>query len=142
MIEDLRDRLNRTRYTNALEGVGFNYGFNQPSIKPLVEYWKTKYDFEARQNYLNKYPQYTTNIQGLKIHFIRVQPTVSKNIKVLPMLMLHGWPGSVVEFYKIIPMLTEPKPGQNFVFELIIPSLPGFGFSQVCLLLFNTILIW
>lgn len=69
----------------------------------------------------------------MDIHFYHVKPTNlpnNKNLKVLPLLMLHGWPGSVVEFQKIIPMLTKPWPNQNFVFEVIIPSLPGYGFSE------------
>lgn len=70
---------------------------------------------------------------GLDIHFYHVKPTnlpKDKNLKVLPLLMLHGWPGSVVEFQKIIPILTKPWPNQNFVFEVIAPSLPGYGFSE------------
>lgn len=70
---------------------------------------------------------------GLDIHFYHVKPHIPperKNIKVFPLLMLHGWPGSVVEFQKIIPMLTKPQPDKDFVFEVIAPSLPGYGFSQ------------
>ena len=71
-------------------------------------------------------------ILGLDIHFYHEKPNLpnNKNLKVLPLLMLHGWPGSVVEFQKIIPMLTKPWPNQNFVFEVIVPSLPGYGFSE------------
>lgn len=70
---------------------------------------------------------------GLDIHFYHVKPHIPperKNLKVLPLLMVHGWPGSVVEFQKIIPMLTTPRPDRDFVFEVIAPSLPGYGFSQ------------
>jgi len=70
---------------------------------------------------------------GLDIHFYHVKPQVTSNtanLRVLPLLILHGWPGSVVEFQKIIPMLTTPRPDRNFVFEVIAPSLPGFAFSQ------------
>jgi juvenile hormone epoxide hydrolase len=69
---------------------------------------------------------------GLDIHFYHVKPHIptNRNLKVLPLLILHGWPGSVVEFQKIIPMLTTPRPDRDFVFEVIAPSLPGYGFSQ------------
>lgn len=73
------------------------------------------------------------NILDLDIHFYHIKPTnlpKDKNLKILPLLLLHGWPGSVVEFQKIIPMLTNPWPNQNFVFEVIAPSLPGYGFSE------------
>lgn len=70
---------------------------------------------------------------GLDIHFYHVKPRIPqgrKNIKVLPLLILHGWPGSVVEFQKILPILTTPRADKDFVFEVIAPSLPGYGFSQ------------
>jgi len=68
---------------------------------------------------------------GLDIHFYRVKPNVSQTkLKILPLLILHGWPGSVVEFQKIISLLTTPRPDKDFVFEVIAPSLPGYGFSQ------------
>lgn len=103
-----------------------------------------------RQQFLNKFPQYTVSVQGLKIHYIHVKPKVNKqaDVKVVPLLLLHGWPGSVREFYELIPLLTEPQNGTNYawvmiergylinflgrkvVFEVIAPSLPGYGFSQ------------
>lgn len=67
---------------------------------------------------------------GLDIHFIRAKPSNVDEKRVLPLLILHGWPGSIIEFYKIIPLLTTPRPEHDFVFEVIAPSLPGFGFSS------------
>lgn len=70
---------------------------------------------------------------GLDIHFYHVKPSnlpKDRKVKVLPLLLVHGWPGSVVEFQKIIPLLTKPRPDRDFVFELVVPSLPGYGFSD------------
>ncbi|XP_077295129.1 juvenile hormone epoxide hydrolase 1-like isoform X2 [Arctopsyche grandis] len=132
MLEDLRDRLSNARYHDQLlEGIGFQYGFHNNFLKSVVNFWKNGYPYIERLNYLNQFPQFKTNIQGLDIHYLHVKPTQNKdNLKVFPMMLLHGWPGSVVEFYKAIPMLTTPRKGMNFVFEIIIPSLPGYGFSQ------------
>lgn len=71
-----------------------------------------------------------TNYTGLDIHFLHVKPKNTEGKRVLPLLILHGWPGSVMEFHKIIPMLTTARPDRDFVFEVIAPSLPGFGFSS------------
>jgi len=131
VLLDLNNRLaNHREFATPLEGIQQQYGINTNLLKDIVEYWKNKYDWRAREKYLNQYPQFKTNIQGLDIHFIHVKPQTTKGLKVLPLLMLHGWPGSVREFYEIIPLLTTPQKGRKFIFELIIPSLPGYGFSQ------------
>ncbi|XP_057668361.1 juvenile hormone epoxide hydrolase 1-like [Diorhabda carinulata] len=131
ILQDLKDRLDRTLPFQApLQGVNQNYGINTNLLKTVVDYWKTKYDWKKREQLLNQYPQFITNIQGLNIHYIHVKPAQTQGLKVLPLLLLHGWPGSVREFYEIIPLLTTPQKGRNFVFELIIPSLPGYGFSE------------
>ncbi|XP_023946657.2 juvenile hormone epoxide hydrolase-like [Bicyclus anynana] len=129
MIKDLKSRLQNNRaVTPPLSGTGFNYGFNQLQIEPWVKYWTDKYDFKQREKFLNKFPQYQTNIQGLNIHFIWVKPHVPAGVTCVPLLIMHGWGGSVREFYEAIPLLTTPTDG--LVFEVIAPSLPGFGFSQ------------
>mgnify|MGYP005984319255 CR=1 FL=1 len=102
---------------------------NTNLLKEIVLFWKTKYDWKEREKIFNSYPQYTTNIQGINIHFIHVKPE-SPNKKVMPLLLLHGWPGSIREFFQLIPLLTTPSPDKNFVFEVIVPSIPGYGFSQ------------
>lgn len=86
--------------------------------------------WDARQKFLNQFPQFKTQIQGLDIHFIHVKPKESDHKRVLPIIVLHGWPGSVREFYEMIPKLTTSSDGKKYVFEVIVPSLPGFGFSQ------------
>jgi len=131
ILQDLKNRLDRTvPFQTPLEGVKQHYGINTNYLKTIIEFWKTKYDWRKQEKFLNQYPQFTTNIQGLNIHFIHLKPTQTQGLKVLPMLMLHGWPGSVREFYEIIPLLTKPQKGRDFVYELIIPSLPGYGFSD------------
>jgi juvenile hormone epoxide hydrolase len=133
VIDDLNARLDKTReLVEPLEGAAWTYGIPSTYLKTVLNHWRKKYNWNERQALLNKYPQFTTKIQGLDIHFYHIKPTVPKNqkVRVLPLLMLHGWPGSVVEFQKIIPLLTQPKQDKDFVFELIIPSLPGYGFSK------------
>ncbi|XP_025831990.1 juvenile hormone epoxide hydrolase 2-like [Agrilus planipennis] len=133
VINDLKDRLSRHRpFIPPLEGVQHQYGINTNLLNKIVEYWKNEYNWKERETLLNKYPHFKTKIQGLDIHFIHVKPTtaVSEDIQVLPILLLHGWPGSVREFYNLIPLLTTPREDQKFVFEVIVPSLPGYGFSD------------
>lgn len=131
-MEDLKHRLKTARdFTPPLEGINQEYGINTKLLKEIVDFWLNKYDWREREKFLNQFPQFKTNIQGLDIHYIHVKPQkVPENIKILPLLLLHGWPGSVREFYEIIPMLTTVQKDKNFVFEVIVPSLPGYGFSQ------------
>nr|XP_050853843.1 juvenile hormone epoxide hydrolase 1-like [Vespula vulgaris] len=134
IIDDLNTRLENPRLNvEPLEGVGWTYGISAPYLKKIIEYWRNEYNWTERQSLLNKYPQFVTNIQGLDIHFYHVKPSnlpKDRKVKVLPLLLVHGWPGSVVEFQKIIPLLTKPRPDRDFVFELVVPSLPGYGFSD------------
>ncbi|CAD0201815.1 unnamed protein product [Chrysodeixis includens] len=131
MIQDLKKRLiNRRRFTKPLEGIQSEYGMNTDYLEKVLKYWVEKYDFKKRAELLNKFPHYKTRIQGLDLHYIRVTPKVDKNIKVLPLLMLHGWPSSSKEFVKVIPTLTTPQDGYDFVFEVIAADLPGYGFSE------------
>lgn len=131
MVEDLKYRLNHTRkIAEPLTGTGWTYGVSGKNFKNIINYWLNKYDFKTREQYLNKYPQFITTIQGLNIHYLHVKPEKAVNKKIVPLMLIHGWPGSVVEFYKIIPMLTTPRADRDFVFEVVVPSLPGFGFSS------------
>jgi len=131
VLKDLKTRLETTRpLTPPLEGIQQQYGFNTNLLNKIVNYWKKDYKWREREVFLNKFPQFTTNVQGLKLHYIHAKPSVPSNIRVLPLLLLHGWPGSIREFYKIIPILTKPQKGHDFVFEVIAPSLPGYTFSQ------------
>ncbi|XP_014218988.2 uncharacterized protein LOC106647206 [Copidosoma floridanum] len=132
VIDDLNDRLDKTRWpAEPLEGAAWTYGISSTYLKTVLKYWRHDYDWSKRQALLNRYPQFITKIQGLDVHFYHVKPTLPKErkVRVLPMLLLHGWPGSVVEFQKIIPMLTTVRSDEDFVFEVVVPSLPGYGFS-------------
>ncbi|XP_058818176.1 juvenile hormone epoxide hydrolase 1-like [Topomyia yanbarensis] len=134
VIDILKNKLNDVpNLAEPLEGVAFQYGFNSRRLREVIEYWRTEYlsRWDERQNYLNQYPQFKTQIQGLEIHFLHVKPKNVRNPKrILPIIMLHGWPGSVREFYEIIPQLTTRSDEKEYVFEVIVPSLPGYGFSQ------------
>lgn len=116
----------------ALEGIGFQYGFNVEVLKTVRDYWLNKYDWRKQEAYLNTFPHFKTNIGGLDIHFIHSKPSskLAKTKKVLPLLLLHGWPGSFIEFTKMIPLLNRDTEEYDFVFEIVAPSLPGYGFSD------------
>lgn len=131
-IERLKYQLDNIEpLTEPLEGVAFQYGFNSKKLHEIVKYWKSEYlqKWDERESFMNQIPQYSTQIQGLKIHFLHVKPKVDKNVKVLPIMLLHGWPTSFRDFYDMIPLLTAST-NENIAFEVIVPSLPGFGFSQ------------
>ncbi|KAJ2947087.1 hypothetical protein O0L34_g16432 [Tuta absoluta] len=131
MIKDLQDRLRKhVPFQPPLEDSAFTYGFNSDSIEYWLNYWAEKYPFKEREAYLNQFPQFKTNIQGLDIHFIRAKPQVPNSKEVIPLLLLHGWPGSIREFYDAIPLLTADSLDRDFAVEVIVPSLPGFGFSD------------
>ncbi|KAJ0066723.1 hypothetical protein NL108_002326, partial [Boleophthalmus pectinirostris] len=126
---DLYERIDRTRFSDPLEDSAFHYGFNTNYLKKVVSYWRHQFDWKKQVDMLNKYPHYKTKIEGsLDVHFIHVQPKNKAHQKVLPLMLVHGWPGCFYEFYKIIPLLTEDQ--GDVVFELIIPSIPGYGYSE------------
>ncbi|XP_059057481.1 juvenile hormone epoxide hydrolase-like [Achroia grisella] len=130
MIQDLKQRLRNHRpFTKPLDGIQSEYGINTKYLDTILSYWLERYDFKKRAEHLNRYSHYKTRIQGLDIHFIRETPKV-KDLKVLPLLLLHGWPSSSKEFDKIIPMLSSKRSNRDFVFEVIAADLPGFGFSE------------
>lgn len=128
-LDDLRNRLARTRWPGELPDVGWSRGVPLGYLKELAEYWRTRYDWRRQEERLNAFPQYLTEIDGQTIHFLQIQ---SPEPDAFPLLLLHGWPGSIVEFLEVIEPLSNPRgngadPGNAF--HLIIPSLPGFGFS-------------
>ncbi|XP_023946627.2 juvenile hormone epoxide hydrolase-like [Bicyclus anynana] len=131
LVRDIKARL-RDKHPLAppLEGVAFEYGFNSKQLETWLKYWADEYPFSEREKFFNKYPHFKTNIQGLDIHFIRVTPNVPSGVEVVPLLLLHGWPGSVREFYEAIPLLTSVTKDRDFAIEVIVPSLPGYGFSS------------
>jgi pimeloyl-ACP methyl ester carboxylesterase len=128
-IDDLQQRLARTRWTCELSGGGWERGVPGSYLRELIGYWAGKYDWRAQEAALNTYPQSITTIDGAPVHFLHVR---SAEPGAKPLLLLHGWPSSVVEFLDVIGPLTDPAAhGGNPVdaFHLVIPSLPGYGFS-------------
>ncbi|MBI0295683.1 alpha/beta fold hydrolase [Streptomyces sp. PRKS01-29] len=126
---DLRDRLRRTRWPEP-ETVGdWSQGTRLTYIRELCRYWLEKYDWRAAEVRLNRFPQFTTEIDGLRIHFLHVR---SPHPDAVPLLMTHGWPSSVAEFHKVIDPLVDPVAfggSAADAFHVVCPSLPGFGFS-------------
>jgi pimeloyl-ACP methyl ester carboxylesterase len=128
-LEDLRYRLSRTRWPDELPDVGWSYGVPLGYLRDLAEYWRTSYDWRACEARLNAYPQFTTTIDGANIHFYHLR---SPQPDAMPLLLMHGWPGSVVEFLEVMGPLTDPVAygGQEKdAFHVVVPSMPGFGFS-------------
>ncbi len=128
VLDDLKYRLDHARWPDQIEGSGWEYGVDVAYMKQLVEYWRTDYDWRSHEQLLNAFPQFKTKIDGLDLHFLHVK---SSRENAMPLVLVHGWPGSVYEFYKIIPLLTEPKNQEAPAFHIVCPSLPGFGFSQM-----------
>jgi pimeloyl-ACP methyl ester carboxylesterase len=128
-LDDLRDRLARTRWPDELSGVGWSRGVPLDYLKELAEYWRTRYDWRKHEATLNEFPQFITTIDGQNIHFLHVR---SPEPDALPLIITHGWPGSIVEFLDVIGPLADPRAHGGDpadAFHLVIPSIPGYGFS-------------
>jgi microsomal epoxide hydrolase len=128
-LDDLRDRLARTRWPDQLPGTGWEYGIGAEYVKELAGYWRTGYDWRVHERRLNEFGGFTTTIDGQDIHFLHVR---SAQPDALPLIITHGWPGSIVEFVNVIGPLTDPgahggDPADAF--HLVVPSIPGYGFS-------------
>jgi pimeloyl-ACP methyl ester carboxylesterase len=128
-LDDLRDRLARTRWPDELPGGGWSQGVPLAYLRELAGWWRDGYDWRAREAELNRLPQYTTTIDGQRIHFLHVR---SPERDALPLLVTHGYPSTVVEFTRIAGPLTDPRAHGGDpadAFHLVAPSLPGFGLS-------------
>ena len=128
-LDDLRERLARTRWPDALPGVGWEDGVPLDYLRELAEYWRTAYDWREHEARLNELPQFTTAIDGQDLHFLHVR---SPEPGALPLLLTHGWPGSIVEFLEIVGPLADPRAHGGDpadAFHVVAPSIPGFGFS-------------
>lgn len=131
VLKDLNDKLKASIYPSPLEDVEFEYGFNTKYLRTVVDYWQNKYDWRKQEAAINTFNHFKTQIDGIDIHYMHIKPkAVPSGFKVLPLIMVHGWPGSFVEFLGIIPYLTQPNPDLKLVFEVICPSIPGYGFSD------------
>jgi microsomal epoxide hydrolase len=129
VLSDLRARLGRVRWPDAVPGGGWSYGTDLTYLKDLVAYWRDTYDWRRHEGALNRLRQFTVPLAGIDLHFVH-EPGVGP--APLPLLLSHGWPGSIVEFQRLIPMLTDPgrfgaDPADAFT--VVAPSLPGYAFS-------------
>ena len=130
VLGDLRERLARTRLPDQLEDVGWDYGAELGYVTDLITYWRDEFDWRAAERRLNALDQYKTVIDGLDIHFIHQRSPVED---ALPLIITHGWPGSVAEFLKVIGPLTDPAAHGGDpadAFHVVAPSMPGYGFSD------------
>lgn len=125
-LDDLRDRLARTRWAADMPGAGWDYGVPAEYLRELADYWQHGYDWRAAEAKLNALPQFTTQIDGERIHFVHVRSAMPGAV---PLILSHGWPASVLEYTGIIQALTDPLPADGLAFDVVIPSLPGCGFS-------------
>ncbi len=128
-LDDLHRRLDRTRWPQQIPGTGWERGVPLNYLQDLVRYWRNEFDWRAQEAKLNAFPQFVTEIDGQTIHFLHVR---SPEPNALPLLMSHGWPGSIAEFMAIVGPLTDPAAHGGDpadAFHLVVPSLPGFGFS-------------
>ena len=130
-LEDLRERLARTRWPGELPHTGWDYGSNLAYVKELAAYWQSEFDWRAQEAALNCFSHFRTSVDGMGIHFIHEK---GKGPAPLPLVITHGWPSTVFEMSKIIPLLTNPAAhggDPQDAFDVVAPSLPGYGFSDV-----------
>ncbi|MET7360344.1 epoxide hydrolase family protein [Streptomyces sp. NPDC005562] len=128
-LDDLRARLDRTRWPDQLPGVGWAYGIPRDYLEELVHHWRHVYDWRAAEAALNAWPQFTTTIDGANVHFAHVR---SPEPDATPLLLTHGWPGSIVEFADVVGPLTDPQAHGGDpadAFHVVLLSIPGFGLS-------------
>ncbi|SDW65898.1 epoxide hydrolase [Amycolatopsis xylanica] len=128
-LDDLARRLDNTRWPDEADGVGWSHGIPLAYTRELTEYWRTTYDWRAQEAALNAHPQFRTEIDGHDVHFLHIR---SAEPTALPLVLTHGWPGSIVEFLDVIEPLTDPVAHGGDAadaFHLVIPTIPGFGFS-------------
>ncbi len=125
-LDDLAGRLNRTKWPDELPGAGAAYGQPTARIRALIRYWQEEFDWRAVEGRLNSYPQFRAELDGEHIHFLHVR---SSRAAAVPLILTHGWPGTVLEYLDVIEPLTDPASADEPAFDLVIPSLPGFGFS-------------
>lgn len=129
VLADLRERLARTRLPDDLPGTAWDYGTDREYLEELLAYWRDEFDWRSQEWLLNGFDHFKTDVDGLDVHFIHQR---SPHEDALPLVITHGWPGSIMEFYKIIPLLVDPT---NYggdaadAFHVVAPSIPGYGFS-------------
>jgi len=130
ILDDVQERLARTRWPDEVDGAGWDYGTNLTYLKTLVDYWQHHFDWQAQEATLNHFAQFRAQIDGFGVHFIHER---GKGPNPLPIIITHGWPDSFYRMHKIIPRLSDPAsfggdPLDSF--DVVVPSLPGYGFSD------------
>lgn len=131
VLDDLKRRLAATRFPDQIPDTGWDYGTELSYMKEIVAYWRDRYDWRVQERRLNAMPQFTTEIDGQRIHFAHIR---SPHPEAFPLIISHGWPGSIVEFLEVVEPLTQPEKhggSARDAFHLVLPSLPGYGFSEV-----------
>ncbi|HEY4386164.1 MAG TPA: epoxide hydrolase [Ktedonobacteraceae bacterium] len=129
-LDDLRNRLTHTRWPDEVENAAWDYGTNYGYMKSIVDYWLHMFDWRAQEERLNQFAHFRTDIDDFGIHFIHER---GRGPNPLPLIITHGWPGSFFEMHKILPLLTDPASHGGDpadAFDVIVPSLPGYGFSD------------
>jgi pimeloyl-ACP methyl ester carboxylesterase len=129
-LDDLQDRLKRTRWPDEVDNAGWDYGANLAYMQELIAYWRTAYNWRLQEQTINNFANFRAELDGVGVHFIHKHGKGSNSI---PLILTHGWPSSFVEMLKIVPMLTDPEhygadPADSF--DVVVPSIPGFGFSD------------
>ena len=130
VLDDLQRRLARARFPDEVEGAGWTYGINRAYLQQLVGYWRDGYDWRAQERILNELPQFTMPVDGLDVHFVHRR---SPEPDALPIMLIHGWPGTFFEFWKTVDRLADPVShggSAEDAFHVVVPSLPGYGFSE------------
>ena len=129
ILTDLRERLERTRLPDQIPDTGWEYGSDRAYMDELLEYWRTQYDWRRHEEALNALPHFKAEIDGIDLHFIHIR---SREPGAIPLVITHGWPGSVYEFMDVTGPLTDPVAHGGDAadaFHLVLPSMPGYGFS-------------
>ena len=128
-LDDLHQRLEMTRWPDAMDGAGWDYGTDPDYLRELVTYWRNGFDWRAQERRLNGFPQFRATVDGVDLHFIHERGT---GPNPMPILLLHGWPSSFVQMLDILPLLTDPAAHRGDSadsFDVVVASLPGYGFS-------------
>jgi len=129
-LEDLRQRLARTRWSGEIPGSQWDYGANLDYVKELVDYWATEFDWRAQEQNINAFDHFRAKVEDIDVHFIHQR---GRGPDPIPLIITHGWPSSFAEMLKIIPLLTDPASHGGAAedsFDVVVPSMPGYGFSS------------
>ena len=130
VLDDLRERLTRTRWPDEVAGADWDYGTNLAYMPELVEYWQCGFDWREQEESINRLAHFRTEVDSFGLHFVHER---GKGPNPLPLILTHGWPSTFFEFSKIVPLLSDPgSHGGDAAdaFDVVVPSLPGYGFSD------------